>query len=158
MQAKHSNVIRAANPTKQKTVGMEPTLQTIHDPSASTHKSVKQSLLSHKRHPNLTMTQKTNYAAPAFWGNSRREGIFSRRPPNNLHRKHNSRVFRYPNRRLAETTSNCLYKKTTPRKRTENQIHTGSRLQRRLAKPHKSTFPTNHRHQRTLYYNTNRQR
>ena len=27
------------------------------------------------------MNQKTNYAAPALWGNSRREGVFTRRPP-----------------------------------------------------------------------------
>ena len=59
----------------------KPTLPTIHDPSVRTHKSAKQSPPSHKRHPNLTMTHKTNYAAPALWGNSRREGVISRRPP-----------------------------------------------------------------------------
>ena len=59
------------------------------------------------------MNQKTNYAAPALWGNSRREGIFSTRTPNNVYQQHDSRVLRHSMRSLAETTSNRLYE-TTP--------------------------------------------
>ena len=32
------------------------------------------------------MNQNTNYAAPALWGNSRRKGVFTRRPPYHIHK------------------------------------------------------------------------
>ena len=56
-------------------------LATIHDPSVTTHKNVKRTPLSQNQRTNQITNQKTNYAAPALWGNSRREGVFTRRPP-----------------------------------------------------------------------------
>ena len=76
--------------------------------------------------------QKTNYAAPAIWGNSRREGVFTRRPPYHIHNRHNSRMHWYSDGSLAETTSNRLHEKTAPRKRTGSNIPTRSGLQTRL--------------------------
>ena len=60
---------------------MEPTLPTTHDPNVITHKNERRTPPSNKRQLNLLTNKKTNYAAPALWGNSRREGVFTRRPP-----------------------------------------------------------------------------
>ena len=54
-----------------------------HDPNVITHKNESQTLPPNKRQLNLSTSKKTNYAAPAFWGNSRREDVFTRRPPIN---------------------------------------------------------------------------
>ena len=113
MQANHPNATPAANPTKRRIVRTEPMLPTIHDLSVTTHKKVKGTPLSHNQQTNPIMNQKTNYAAPALWGNSRRKGIFSTRTPNNVYQRHDSRVLRHSIRSLAETTSNRLYE-TTP--------------------------------------------
>ena len=62
------------------------------------------------------MNQKTNYAEPALCG---REGVFTRRPSYHIHNRHNSRMYWYSNRKLAETTSHCLHEETTPEKEQE---------------------------------------
>ena len=154
MQANHPNATLAANPTKQKIVGTESMLPMIHDPSVTTHKNVKWTPLSHNQQANQKMNQKTNYAAPALRGNSRREGVFTRRSPHHIHNRHNSRMHWYSNRKLAETTSHRLHKETTHRKRTGNNIPARSRLQKRSSKSHKSVISANHQYQGTLCYNT----
>ena len=50
-------------------------------PKVITHKNESRTPPSNKRHLNLLTNKKTNYAAPALWGNSRREGVFTRRIP-----------------------------------------------------------------------------
>ena len=77
VQAIRSHAMLAANPTKRKIVGMEPTLPTIRDPSVTTNKNGKRTGF---RQLNLLTNQKTNYAAPALRGN-RREGEFNRGSP-----------------------------------------------------------------------------
>ena len=52
-----------------------------HDPNVITHKNERWTPPSNERQLNLLMNKKTNYAAPAIRGNSRREGVFTRRPP-----------------------------------------------------------------------------
>ena len=74
------NAIHAAKPTKRKIVGTEPTLPMIRDLSVTLHENEKRITLSNQRQTHPLTTQKTNYAAPALWGNSRREGVFNRRP------------------------------------------------------------------------------
>ena len=81
VQANHPNVTPAANHTKRKIVGTEQMLPTIHDLNVTTHKNVKWTPLSHNQQANPITNQKTNYAAPMLWGNSRREGVFSTRTP-----------------------------------------------------------------------------
>ena len=55
---------------------MESTLPTIHDLSVKTNKIIKRTSPS-----KMPTNKKTSYAAPAFRGNSRREGVFDRRSP-----------------------------------------------------------------------------
>ena len=161
MQANRPNATLAANPTKRKIVGMEPTLPTTHDPNVIPHKNERRTPPSNKRQLNLLTNKKTNYAAPALWGNSRREGVFTRRPPITFTTDTTAECTAssdqwYSNRSLAETTSNRLHEKSTPRKRTGSNIPTRSGLQMRLSKSHKPTLSANHHHQRTLCYNANR--
>ena len=61
--------------------GMEPTLPMIRDLSVTLHKNERRITPSNQRQLLLSTTQKTNYAAPALRGNSRREGVFNRRSP-----------------------------------------------------------------------------
>ena len=75
VQASRSNVTHAANPTKRKIVGTEPTLPTIHDPSVTITRNQKGTSPPNQRQLTLSLNQKTRYAAPAFRGNSRREGV-----------------------------------------------------------------------------------
>ena len=125
---KPPNVTPAANPTKRKIVGTEPMLPTIHDLSVTAHKNVKWTPLSHNQQTNPIMNQKTNYAAPVLWGNCRREGVFSTRPPNNVYQRHDSTVLRHSIRSLAETTSNRLYETTPATRRSKNNISKRSGL------------------------------
>ena len=78
MQAIRLNATLAANFTKRKTVGMEPTPPTIHDLSVTTNKNERRKAPSNQRQLKLSMNQKTNYAAPALRGNSSWEGVFNR--------------------------------------------------------------------------------
>ena len=66
----------------------------------NTQERIKWTPLSHNQRTNQKMNQKTNYAAPALWGNSRREGVFTRRPPYHIHNRHNSRMHWYSNRKF----------------------------------------------------------
>ena len=71
--------------TEEKTVGTEPMPPMIHDPNVTTHKILKWTPPSHNQRTKQKMNKKTNYAAPALWANSRREGVFTRRPPYHIH-------------------------------------------------------------------------
>ena len=64
------NAIHAANPTKRKIVGKELTLPTIRDLSVTLHENEKRITPANQRQTHPLTTQKTNYAAPALWGNS----------------------------------------------------------------------------------------
>ena len=81
VQTNRPNATLAANPTKRKIVGTELTQPTTNDPNVITHKNESQTPPSNKQQLNLLTNKKTNYTAPALWGNSRREGVFTRRPP-----------------------------------------------------------------------------
>ena len=157
MQANHPNATLEANPTKQKIVGTEPMLPTIHDPSVTTHKNVKGTPLSHNQRTNQKMNQKTITPRLRFGETVDARAYSPEDPPHHIHNRHNSRMHWYSNRKLAETTSHRLHKETTPRKRTGNNIPARSRLQKRSSKSHKSIISANHQYQGTLCYNTNRQ-
>ena len=85
-QAPRLNVIRAANLTKQKNAGMEPTRPTTRDQSDTSNEKGTRILPPSNRQPNSETNQKTSYAAPAFWEKRRREGVFNRRSPHHLHK------------------------------------------------------------------------
>ena len=123
VQANRSNAKHVANPTKRKIVGTEPTLQMIHDLSVTTIQNQKRTFPSNKRRPMLSLIQKTNYAAPALRGNSRREGVFNERSPYDLHKRYNNRMRWNSNRGLAETSGTRLHTKTphTNRKRANTR-------------------------------------
>ena len=89
VQANRLNATHAANLTKRKIVGTEPTLPTIHDLSVTITRNQKRTFPSNQRQLTLSLNQKTNYAAPALRGNSRREGVFNKRSPYNLHQRYN---------------------------------------------------------------------
>ena len=80
-QATRLNATLAANPTKRKTIAMEPTQPTIRDLSVISNKKERRRPPSNKRQLNLAMNRKTNYAAPALRENSRREGVFNGTSP-----------------------------------------------------------------------------
>ena len=84
VQAPRLNAILAANLIKRKIVGMEPTQPTIRDLSVTSNKKRRRIPPPNKRQLNSTMNQKTNYAAPVFWGNNRCEGVFNRGSPYHL--------------------------------------------------------------------------
>ena len=117
------NAKHAANPTKRKIVGTEPTLPTIHDLSVTTIQNQKRTFPSNKRQLTLSLTQKTNYAAPALRGNSRREGVLNERSPYDVHKRYNNRMRWNSNRGLAETSGTRLHTKTphTNRKRANTR-------------------------------------
>ena len=123
VQANRSNAKHVANPTKRKIVGTEPTLPMIHDLSVTTIQNQKRTFPSNKRRPTLSLIQKTNYAAPALRGNSRREGVFNERSPYDLHKRYNNRMRWNSNRGLAETSGTRLHTKTphTNRKRANTR-------------------------------------
>ena len=58
---------------------------TTHDPNVTTHKNESRTPPPNKPQLKLLTIKKTNYAAPALWGNSRREGVFTRRPLYHIH-------------------------------------------------------------------------
>ena len=89
VQANRLNATHAANLTKWKIVGTEPTLPTIHDLSVTITRNQKGTFPSNQRQLTLSLNQKTKYAAPALRGNSRREGVFNKRSPYNLHQRYN---------------------------------------------------------------------
>ena len=60
---------------------MEPILPTIRDLSVPLNKKKRRLTPSNQRQLILPKTQKTNYAAPALRGNSRRDGVFNGRSP-----------------------------------------------------------------------------
>ena len=148
-QCKPPKCDTAANPTKQRIVGTEPMLPTTHDLSDTTHKKVKGTPPSHNQQTNPMMKQKTSYAAPALWGNSRREGIFSTRTPNNVYNRHDCRVLRHPIRSMAETTSNRIYETIPATRGSKSNTSKRSGLQKRLPTSRKNTLSTNHHHQST---------
>ena len=76
-----SNATRAANPTKRKIVGMEPTLPTIRGLSVTLITNKKETFLSNRRQSMLSSNQKNNYAAPALRGNSRNARAYSTEDP-----------------------------------------------------------------------------
>ena len=69
------------NLTKGKIAGMEPTRQTTRDQSDTSNEKEKQIYPPNNLQPISETNEKTNYAAPALWGNSRREGVFNKRSP-----------------------------------------------------------------------------
>ena len=82
MQAKRLNAILAA---KRKIVRLERTLPLIRDLSVTFNKKERRITPPNQRQLNVSKTQKTNYPAPALWRNSRREGVFNRRPPHQIY-------------------------------------------------------------------------
>ena len=128
VQARCLNVTPAVNPTKRKIVGMEPTLPTIRDLSVITHRNERWILPPNKQQLNLHMNQKTKYAAPALRGNSRREGVFTRRSPYSIRYRHNKGLQWYTDERLAKTTGPRLHKKTTPSNRKGRNLRPRRRV------------------------------
>ena len=113
----------------------------IHDPNVTTYKNVKWTPLPHSQRTTQKMNQKTNYAAPALWGNSRREGIFSTRTPNNVYQRHDCRVLRHPIRSMAETTSNRIYETTPTTRESKSNTPKRSGLQKRSSRHHEEPPP-----------------
>ena len=79
-------VIHAENLKKRKIAGMEPTRQTIRELNDTSKEKGTRKLPPNNRQPTSDTNQKTSYAAPAFQGNSRYEGVFIKRSPHYLRR------------------------------------------------------------------------
>ena len=101
---------------------MEPTRPTTPDPNVIIRRNAKWTPQLNKQQLNPQTNQKTNYAALAHRGKSRREGVFNRRSPHHIRQRHNNRIQWYTDGRLAETTSTRLHKKTTRTNRTEGTL------------------------------------